>query len=70
MQLGKLFMVLGVIFFGIGLYFYLGGRLNFLGQLPGDLHWRWGGASFYFPVVTCALISLLATVLLNFLFKR
>jgi len=41
-----------------------------LGRLPGDIFIQRGNFSFYFPLVTCILLSVLLTVFLNFLFKR
>jgi hypothetical protein len=37
------------------------------GRLPGDIVVRRGSFSFYFPIVTCVVLSLLATLLLSFL---
>jgi hypothetical protein len=45
-------------------------RVGFpIGRLPGDITIRRGGATFYFPIVTCIVISL-ALSLLGMLFRR
>jgi hypothetical protein len=70
MNTGKLLMAAGVLLFAAGLYFYLGGRMGFLGKLPGDFHFSWGRTEFYFPIVTCLLVSVIGTILLNLFFRR
>ena len=45
------------------------GRFLKLGQLPGDVHIQRGRSSFYFPVATSILISLVLTLLLNLLLR-
>lgn len=70
MSMGKLLMVLGLVLFLMGVFLYLGGRLNFLGHLPGDIHFTRGNTEFYFPIVTCALVSIIGTILLNLFFRR
>jgi hypothetical protein len=64
--LGKLFVVVGLVIAGLGLLMMLGLPL---GRLPGDITIRRGNATFYFPLATCLLLSLLFTVLMA-LFRR
>src|SRR5260370_16065588 len=48
----------------LGALFYFGGRLPFrLGRLPGDITVRGGHTTFYFPIVTCIVISVALTFL-------
>ena len=42
---------------------------QWLGKLPGDVSIQKGGFSFYFPIVTCILVSLVLTIV-NWLFRR
>ena len=42
-----------------------GGRLFGMGRLPGDIFLQRGNFSFYFPVVTCIVLSILLTIILN-----
>lgn len=70
MQIGKLLMFAGAVLFLAGAAFYFGGRIGFLGHLPGDIHFTKGNTTFYFPVVTCALVSIVGTILLNLFFRR
>ena len=67
-DMGRTLVVLGAVILVIGLVVSLGGgRLSWLGRLPGDIVWRRGNATFYFPIVTCLLLSLLLTVILSLL---
>ena len=70
MQTGKLLMILGAALLAVGAFLYLGGRFSILGHLPGDIHISHGNTEFYFPIVTCALVSLIGTILLNLFFRR
>ncbi len=66
--MGRLLILLGLLFLGAGIWISLGWRLPFrLGHLPGDIHIRGGRTQFYFPVVTCLLLSLILTLILSVL---
>ncbi len=57
-ETGKLLMVLGIVLAGVGALLSFGGKLPFrLGRLPGDIVYQGRNGSFYFPVVTCILLS-------------
>ena len=62
--MGKLLIVAGLAIAALGLLISLGVPF---GRLPGDIVVRRGSFSFYFPIVTCIILSLLATLLLSFL---
>jgi hypothetical protein len=68
-DLGKMLMVIGALLLIAGAFCYLTGKFLPLGRLPGDIFIKRGHGSFYFPLVTCLLLSLLLTLLLN-LFRR
>jgi len=68
-SLARIVMIAGVILFAAGAALLLLGKILPLGRLPGDILWQRGNFSFYFPVVTCIVLSLLLTLLLN-LFPR
>jgi hypothetical protein len=70
MHIGRVLILAGLALVAMGLLFVLFGKLNIpLGRLPGDLVWRGRNTTVYFPIVTCILLSLLATFLL-WLFNR
>jgi hypothetical protein len=61
----RLLIVAGVLLVSLGLLALLAERLHLpLGRLPGDIAWRGKNTTFYFPWVTCLLLSLLGTLLL------
>ncbi len=61
--------LLGVFIALIGLMLWTGFGKSWLGHLPGDIHYSKGNFTFYFPLVTCILLSLLLTLIL-WLFRR
>jgi hypothetical protein len=64
-ETGRLLIVLGVVLAGVGALLAFNGRLPFrLGRLPGDIVYQGRNGGFYFPVVTCILLSLVLSLLL------
>lgn len=64
--LGKILVGVGAAVVLIGAAVWLFGRFGLpLGQLPGDIRIERGKSSFYFPIVTCIVLSVLLTVLVN-----
>ena len=68
-ELGKYLVILGLVIAGVGILLWSGFGRNWLGRLPGDIHYAKGNFSFHFPIVTCLLLSLLVTVILWLLRK-
>ena len=70
MTLGRMLIALGVFLVVLGLLFTIGDKLPLrLGRLPGDIYVRGKHTSFYFPVVTCLLLSVVFSLVLS-LFRR
>ena len=67
-DVGRLLMVLGGLLLLAGLALTAFGRLG-LARLPGDLVYRRGNFTFYFPIVTSILLSIVLSLLL-WLFRR
>ena len=67
--LARTLIGLGIGLILTGLLVYALGKLTVLGRLPGDITYRKGNFTFYFPLGTCVLISLISTLLFN-LFGR
>ena len=64
-ELGKLLLLSGIVLVVIGAFFAFGGRLPFrLGRLPGDIVYQGKNSSFYFPIVTCIVLSVALTLIL------
>jgi hypothetical protein len=68
-DLGKSLVVIGLLIAVVGVVFLLAGRVPWLGRLPGDIYIQRGNWSFYFPIVTSLVVSVLLT-LLFWLFGR
>ncbi|HSI15130.1 MAG TPA: DUF2905 domain-containing protein [Chthoniobacter sp.] len=66
---GKLLFVLGLALVIVGAILWKTGGLGGLGQLPGDIFVRKGNSTFYFPIITCILISI-ALSLLSWFFRK
>jgi hypothetical protein len=64
---GRLLIILGLVIAAVGLLITLGLPL---GRLPGDFTFRRGSFSFYFPLTTSIIASILLTLLMMFLTRR
>jgi len=71
-QIGKLFIVTGAIFLLFGLILTFVPHLPFLrlGKLPGDIIIKRDNFSFYFPLTTSIVLSLLFTLIFALFFRR
>ena len=64
-DLGKLLIMIGAVMVGIGVVLALAGRTHLpLGRLPGDFIYRGKNTTFYFPLATSILLSVLLSILL------
>jgi len=63
-QLGRFLVVVGVLLVIAGLLLMGGARFSFLGlgRLPGDVAYKGKNVQFYFPIVTCLLLSVVLTL--------
>ena len=68
-SLGKALILLGILLAIVGLLFAFGAKIPWLGHLPGDIDIKRGNFTFYFPLTTCLLLSLILTLVL-YLFRR
>jgi hypothetical protein len=63
-ELGKLLLVVGIVIAGAGALLMFGVKMPFrLGRLPGDIVVQGRNSSFYFPIVTCIVLSLVLTLI-------
>lgn len=67
--IGKTLIIVGIVIAGLGVLLVFGGRIPFLGKLPGDILIRKDGISFYFPIVTLILLSVLFTLIINLILR-
>ena len=68
-ELGKFVAVIGVVVTLLGLVMWSGFAPKWLGRLPGDIRIERGHSAFYFPIVTCIILSILLSLLLS-IFRR
>ncbi len=68
-ELGKILIIFGLLVAVIGLFLVLGGKLSFLGRLPGDIRIERENYTLFFPLGTCLLISALLSLIL-WIFRR
>ena len=68
-SLGKSLIVLGLIIALIGVILTLAGRIPWLGRLPGDIYVKRESFTFYFPLATSIVISLILSFILWLLRK-
>lgn len=63
-ELGKILLAIGVILAAIGALLVSGMKMPFrLGHLPGDIAYQGRHGSFYFPIVTCIVVSVALTLI-------
>lgn len=67
--LGKMLVVFGLILVIVGLAFMFGDKIPFVGKLPGDIFIKRERFSFYFPITTSIIISIILTILFS-LFRK
>ncbi len=64
-HVGRFLVIVGVVLVGAGLLLMAGSKFSFwgLGRLPGDVAYKGKSVDFYFPVVTCLVVSAALTLL-------
>jgi hypothetical protein len=72
MDWGRLLIVLGIILIVSGLLLHYSSFFSFLnlGRLPGDIRIKRGNFSFYFPLTTCIILSILLTLIGYIIFRK
>jgi hypothetical protein len=65
-EMGKWLFIIGIVIALLGLAFMLAGKFNisWLGHLPGDFSFRGKNFSFYFPLTTSLLVSIILSVII------
>lgn len=68
-DLGKLLIIFGVIVIAVGLFLLISPKISWMGRLPGDILIKKKNFTFYFPLATSIVLSVVLTVLINLLKK-
>jgi len=69
-MLGKILILFGIVFILLGIFLIFFQRIPYLGKLPGDIIIRRGNTVIFFPIVTCILLSIIFSLILNIFFRR
>lgn len=64
-DLGKILIVFGLLIVGMGVLLMVGNKIPWFGRLPGDILIKKGNFTFYFPIVTCILLSIILSILFS-----
>jgi hypothetical protein len=67
--IGKILILGGAFLAFLGLLLVFWQRIPFLGKLPGDIFVHNGSFQFFFPIVTCIIISIVLTIILNLVIR-
>ena len=67
--LGKSLIIIGAVLIVIGVVISLSSRIPFIGRLPGDIYIKKDNFTFYFPLATSILISIIITAIM-YLFRK
>ncbi len=67
---GKFFIFVGLLFLVIGIFFIFIKQIPFLGKLPGDILIQKKNFTFYFPITTSIILSILLSLILYFISRR
>jgi hypothetical protein len=66
---GRILLILGLLIAGVGAFLAYGPKIPWLGHLPGDIVIKREHFSFYFPITTCIILSLVLSLIFK-LFRR
>ena len=70
-DLGKILLFTGILIALIGIILVFSSKISFpFGRLPGDIVIKKGNFTFYFPLATCIILSIIFTIILSILFRR
>lgn len=68
-SIGKFLIIAGMLMIVIGLFTTFGNKIPLLGKLPGDILWKGENFTFFFPIVSSILLSIIFSIILYFLKK-
>ena len=68
-EIGKFLVITGAVIVLLGAIFWSGFAPKWMGRLPGDIRIEREHSAFYFPIVTCIIVSIFLSLLLS-IFRR
>ncbi|HID94809.1 MAG TPA: DUF2905 domain-containing protein [Candidatus Latescibacteria bacterium] len=69
-EVGRFMIIAGLVVVALGIIVTFAGKIPFLGRLPGDIYVKKRAFTFYFPLATCLLLSIIITIILNLFLRR
>ncbi len=69
-HVARYLIIFGIVLVALGGVLFLAGKLPWLGRLPGDFAFKGKRVTFYFPLTTSIILSIVLTVLLNLFIRR
>lgn len=69
-SLGKILVILGIFIAILGVFVIIAGKIPYIGRLPGDIYIQRKNFTFYFPVTTGIIISIVLSILFWLIFSR
>lgn len=69
-EVARAIIILGAALIVLGVLLPSVAKLNFFGKLPGDIRIKGENFSFYFPIATCIVLSVLLTFLAKLFFRK
>ena len=67
---GKILIIIGIAIAVLGLLVLRGGKIPWIGRLPGDIYYKGKNFTFYFPLATSIVISIILTIILMFINRK
>ncbi len=68
-EIGKFLVIIGIVILLVGALLWSGFGAGWLGRLPGDIRIERGNTAFYFPIVTCIIISIVLSLIFSFFWR-
>lgn len=69
-SIGKTLIIFGIVLIVVGALFFVMGRIPWFGRLPGDIIVKNDNMTFYFPITTMLIVSVIVTILFNIIGRR
>lgn len=69
-MIGRYLIIIGIIIVIIGVIFMMAPRIPFLGRLPGDIYYKKDNFTFYFPLTTSIIVSIILSLIFFLISRR
>ena len=69
-EFGKIIIIFGIILVVVGIFLVFSPKIPFIGKLPGDILIKKDGITFYFPLATSIIISIILTIIINIFLRK